>query len=174
MRKLLQAGTWRHQIGWLAFGAGVFALTYFWDWWATSKIKPLDAAQKVAFVAAAFSVTAYNLRTRVIDLVAKLELSPARVNECCAVVRACGPKLTTLVILFTTTALLMAAGGFIPDTCAAASWFAGGVAGLFAMSVVHFIYVLFAFERLERFMLDDIQARAEIKEAKRLVDKKSD
>jgi len=35
--------------------------------------------------------------------------------------------------------------------------------------VIHFIYVLFAFERLERFMLDDAEEKAKDKEAKRLL-----
>jgi hypothetical protein len=169
IRKGLQSGKGRRVVG-IAVGVGIFyALFHYWDLIAAVKIKPLDAGQKIAFVAAAFSVTAYNLRTRVIDLIVKFEASPSRIAELCATARECGRRLTNLVVLFTASAFLMGGGGFVPDSHEAAKWYACFSTALFGASVVQFLYVLFAFEKLERFMLDDAERRAAEKETKRLL-----
>lgn len=151
------------------FGACVLG----WDALAEFAIKPLDAMQKVAFVAAAFSVTAYNLRTRVVDLVLKLDYAPSRIAELAVIVRSCGRKLTNLVMLFTFTALLLGAAGFIKPDAAAAKWYSAGTLALFVPSIVHFVYLIFAFEQLERFMLDDAEDKARQKEAARLLGTKT-
>lgn len=169
MRTHLQAGTGR-TIASGAIGIIAFAVMYYcWAKLLRHGTNPLESAQKVAFVAAAFSVTAYNLRTRVMDLILKIEGTPSRIAQLSMIARGCGRKLTNLVVLFTLTALAMGAGGYIPRDHWLAVYFAAFVAGLFGASIVQFIYVLFAFERLERFMLDDAEARAANKEAKRLL-----
>ncbi len=154
----------------MLIGAGSFyALFHYWDFLTAQRINPLDAGQKVAFVAAAFSVTAYNLRTRVMDLILKLEGTPTRISQLCMIARNCGGKLTNLVVLFTVTAFLMGGGGFVPSANLIGKLYACAAAALFGGSVVQFIYILFAFERLERFMLDDAEEKAKEKEAARLL-----
>lgn len=169
IRAQLQAGRGRW-LGSISASALVFAALFFnWDAIVKSGINPLDAGQKIAFVAAAFAVTAYNLRTRVIDLVLKLEGAPNLVTQWCMIARGCGRKLTNLVVLFTGAALLLGAGGFLSAQLAASRIYGGITLGLFVASAVHFLYILFAFERLERFMLDDAEERARQKEAARLL-----
>lgn len=124
--------------------------------------------QKAAFVAAAFGVTAYNLRTRVIDFVLKLKARPRRMGELCSEARASGKRLTNLVILFTFTAAVMASGGILAKN----GWFewlwtALG-AGLFIGSCVNFFFLVFAFEKLEEFILEEHEELAKEEEAKRL------
>lgn len=169
IREKLQAGRGRKVIG---IAVGVLGFYLLWRYWGSllaRSINVLDAGQKIAFVAAAFSVTAYNLRTRVVDLILKIEGVPARVAQLCGIARECGRRLTNLVILFTAAAFLLGAGGFFPVTHAISKWYAALALGLFGASIVQFVYVLFAFERLERFMLDDAESKADEREANRLL-----
>lgn len=168
IRQRLQSGDGRKTLGLLAgTGAGLLVICV-WPKVLAWHVDPLSAAQKVAFVAAAFSATAYNLRTRVLDLVMKIEGTPSRIAQLCTFARGCGRKLTNLVILFTITALLMAGGGFIPVSHRFGSWYTALATGLFISSCVHFVYVLFAFERFERYLLDDAEEKARSKDARRL------
>lgn len=124
--------------------------------------------QKAAFVAAAFGVTAYNLRTRVVDFVLKLKARPRRMEELCKEARMAGKRLTNLVILFTFTAAVMASGGLLAQN----GWFewiwAALGAGLFVGSAVSFFYLVFAFEKLEEFILEEHEELAKEEEAARL------
>lgn len=141
-----------------------------WHWWpnGVEEERVLSGLQKVAFVAAAFAVTAYNLRTRVVDLVLKVEGNPSRVADFCRIARACGKRLTNLVVLFTGSAAWMGslsvipAGGLVARVAGAAS------IALFAACLVSFLYIIFAFERLERFALDEAEKTASRKEGERL------
>lgn len=130
--------------------------------------KILDGLQKVAFVAAAFAVTAYNLRTRVVDLVLKIEGKPARIDAFCGIARACGRRLTNLVVLFTLTSAWLAGLTVFRDKPVYAKWTSLGAVLLFTASTVSFLYIIFAFERLERFALDEAENNARDKEATRL------
>jgi hypothetical protein len=169
IREKLQAGFGR-TIGSILGGVGSFCFLYFvWDSLIGNKANPLDAGQKVAFVAAAFAVTAYNLRTRVIDLIMRLDGESSRVVELCAIARNCGLKLTNLVLLFTMTAFILGAGGFIPLQHPISKWYACFAVSMFGSSVIQFIYVIFAFERLERFMLDEVEFKGKDKEVDRLI-----
>jgi hypothetical protein len=169
IRRKLQAGFGRRAATIIA-GLGMFSLVlYHWDLLRHFGVNPLDVLPKVAFVAAAFSVTAYNLRTRVIDLSMKVEGAPERVREICGIARNCGKRLTNLVLLFTITALFMGALGVVPPALSFGKWAAAATFSAFVASIVQFVYVIFAFERLERFMMDDTEAKAQEKEAKRLL-----
>jgi hypothetical protein len=167
VRDQLQNGSGR-RLASVVFPAAVGALC--WYWWpadATIEEKILTGLQKVSFVAAAFAVTAYNLRTRVVDLVLKVEGKPARVDEFCRIARNCGKRLTNLVLLFTFTAVWM--GGLVFFKEGSPALIAGvGAVALFVASLVSFVYVLFAFERLERFALDEAEETARRKDAERL------
>ncbi|MDX2110585.1 MAG: hypothetical protein SFY80_10130 [Verrucomicrobiota bacterium] len=165
----LQAGKGRQLACGALFCIATGGLFCGWDMLKASDVDVLKDGQKVAFIAAAFSVTAYNLRTRVIDLILKVEARPTKIQSLCAVARDCGQRLTNLVLLFTGTALLMALMGFLKADYGPSKWIAALVAGLFFGSFVQFIYILFAFERLERFMLDDAEERAKDRDAKRLL-----
>lgn len=169
MRKSIQKGFLRIPLGIAAAVAGFLLLSHYWDALTAANARPLDAGQKIAFVAAAFSVTAYNLRTRVMDLILKISGRPTKVSHLCVIARQCGMRLTNLVILFTITAFLLGAGGFIPEAHWSARWYGAASAGLFAASLVQFVYVLFAFELLERMMLDDAEEKAKDSEAERLL-----
>ena len=131
-----------------------------------------DTLPKIAFLPAAFSVTAYNLRTRLLDLVLKIEAPPRKMSDYCDTSRKCGKRLTNLVLLFLVVAALMATSGFISEKSAWAPVFHSITMALFAGSIVNFIYIIFAFERLERFMLDDAERRSAEREAKRILDNK--
>lgn len=150
----------------------IVAMAALFHWWPDDVAVQkdlLNGFQKVAFVAAAFAVTAYNLRTRVIDLVLKVDGKPARVEEFCRKARECGRRLTNLVILFTMTSLIL--GGltlFTAGTMTARIAVSIAVA-VFIASIVSFLYILFAFERLERFALDEAEQTARSKEAARLL-----
>lgn len=173
MRNWIQSGRLRWPITVLA-GAGAWtALFCNWDSLSAGESNPLDAGQKIAFVAAAFSVTAYNLRTRVLDVILKSDGSPLQVSHLCSIARQCGRKLTDLVVVFTLTALLLGAGGFVTKTSTFAAWFGPTVAGFFAASVVQFVYVLFSFETLEKYALNEAEVKASQREAARLVGKAS-
>lgn len=167
MREQLQNGSGRR----LASTLLPVALALLcWNWWpdnGRAQEEILGGLQKVSFVAAAFAVTAYNLRTRVVDLVLKVEGKPARIDEFCRIARNCGKRLTNIVLLFTFTAVWLGGltffrvGNVALLACIAAIM-------LFTASVVSFVYVLFAFERLERFALDEAEEAARRKEADRL------
>jgi len=167
IRRWLQAGRGR-TLSTLVVSAGTFAAIIYG--WGRIEIapKPLECLQKVAFVAAAFSVTAYNLRTRVIDLILKHEGSPERARKLSVTARNCGKKLTNLVLLFTLAALLLGSAGFIAESWPAAKWFTATTVAIFAGSCVQFFYILFAFERLERFVLNEAEFKAGDSEVKRL------
>lgn len=142
-----------------------------YQWWpadTTIQEKLLSGFQKIAFVAAAFAVTAYNLRTRVVDLVLKIEGKPARVDEFCRIARNCGRRLTNLVILFVFTSVWLGALTVFKEGTLSAHIGVAGAMGLFAASVVSFVYIVFSFERLERFALDEAEQNARRKEADRL------
>lgn len=172
IRLALQAGKGRKLCSLATALAFFYLLERIWTDVRALNHNPLDALQKIAFVAAAFSVTAYNLRTRVVDLVLKVEGAPAQTFHTTRVARDCGRRLTNLVILFTSTASLMGAAGFFPINQPISKWYACIVFGLFGSAIVNFIYVLFAFERLERFTLDEAEDRSRQRDAKRLVDGK--
>lgn len=176
MRKKLQAGWRRNQISALAFLLIGGLVVFYWDRIIVlassnlaSPVNPLDGIQKIAFVAAAFAVTTYNLRTRVIDFILKIDSTPTHVRNLANIAKDCGRRLTNLVILHTTVALFMATGGFIRGGHWLASWYAGLTIGLFTVSIIQFIYILFAFERLELYMLEDAQEKAIEKERKDLL-----
>jgi len=140
-------------------------------WWPadiTIQEKLLSGFQKIAFVSAAFAVTAYNLRTRVVDLVLKVDGKPARVDEFCRIARNCGRRLTNLVILFTVTSVWLGGLTIFNAGTPTAQFATSGAMGLFAASVISFVYIVFSFERLERFALDEAEQNARNKEAARL------
>lgn len=171
IREALRAGKCRKLLS-IAVALGfTYTLCALWETIRNENLNPLDALQKIAFVAAAFSVTAYNLRTRVIDLVLKIDSSPAKVSHATRIARDCGKKLTNLVVLFTMTAAMMGAAGFLPVGHSISKWCACLIFGLFGTAMVNFGYILFAFENLERFTLDDAEERARAKEAGRLLGK---
>lgn len=155
----------------LAFACGISAATAILFVWAKHPSWIPDIAgpmQKVAFVAAAFGVTAYNLRTRVVDFVLKLKARPRRMEDLCKEARMAGKRLTNLVLLFTFTAGVMASGGLLAKN----GWFewmwAALGAGLFVGSSVNFFYLVFAFEKLEEFILEEHEELAKEEESDRL------
>ena len=168
IRQQLQDGVGR-QAATVLVPIAVAAVCYQW-WPADTAIqeKLLNGFQKIAFVSAAFAVTAYNLRTRVVDLVLKVEGKPARVDEFCRIARNCGRRLTNLVILFTFTSVWLGALTIFNAGTWMARFATSGAMGFFAASVVSFIYIVFSFERLERFALDEAEQNARNKEAERL------
>ena len=140
-------------------------------WWPSDLIvqeKWLNGLQKIAFVSAAFAVTAYNLRTRVVDFVLKIGGKPARVDEFCRIARGCGKRLTNLVLLFTVTAAWLGGLTLFTAGTVAAQIATVGALGLFSASLVSFVYIVFSFERLERFALDEAEITARTNEAARL------
>lgn len=167
MRRALQAGTGRTLATIFAVIAGASFVAYVW---ASLGQRILDTGPKVAFIAAAFSVTAYNLRTRVVDLILKFEGTPDRIELLSGIAKSCGRKLTNLVLFFTLTALVMGSMSFLKADGSLGMPVAAGALGLFLGSCIQFVYVLFAFERLERFMLDDAEERARQKEKARLLE----
>lgn len=119
----------------------------------------------MAFVAAAFTVTANSLRTRIVDFVLKSESKLAVVDEFRSIAMICGKRLTDLLLLFTVTAAWLGSLAlFTPGTLLGELATAGALA-LFSSSIVSFIYIVFSFERLERFALDEAEANARAKEA---------
>ena len=142
-----------------------------WYWWPKNSISQkalVEGMQKVAFVAAAFGVTAYNLRTRLVDLLLKVEGSPDKIVEFCRIARGAGQRLTNLVVLFTVTATVMGTTALFPSDAAAAKFFVLLAAALLAASSIAFLYILFAFELLERMILDEAEETARRKEGMRL------
>ena len=140
-------------------------------WWPADvqiQEKFLSGFQKIAFVAAAFAVTAYNLRTRVVDFVLKVNAKPSRVDEFCRIARDCGRRLTNLVMLFTVTAAWLGALTIFKEGTLLARLAASGSLALFSASIVSFFYIIFSFERLERFALDEAEHAARTKEADHL------
>lgn len=168
IRKALQAGKYRLLLSLLVGGLSFIAIRGLSCYFAAHEVNPLDAGQKIAFVAAAFSVTAYNLRTRVVDLILKIDASPGKARELARIARGCGKRLTNLVVFFTFTALLLGAGGLFPKGSSIGLTFASASFALFSASCVNFIYILFAFESLERLALDESEEAAKRKEAQRL------
>lgn len=168
MRKALQDGKYRHVI---AMTFGILSVVLLHRLVMTipgfSILLP-EATQKVAFVAAAFGVMAYNLRTRVVDFVLRLKVRPRRMQEICEMARECGKRLTHLVLLFTSAACFMAAGSFFKDITWIRDYWPLFSAFLFVSSSVNFIYIVFAFEKLEGFILDEHKELAETEEATRL------
>jgi hypothetical protein len=168
IRQQLQEGFGRKAVT-LIVSIAVAVACY--KWWPTDKAtqeKFLNGFQKIAFVSAAFVVTAYNLRTRVIDLILKVKGKPARVDEFCRIARNCGRRLTNLVILFTCTSVLLGGLTIFDGGTIMARLATSGALGFFSASVVSFIYIIFAFERLERFALDEAEQDARDREAARL------
>jgi hypothetical protein len=174
IRQQLQDGSGR-KAATVLVPAAIAAVCY--QWWPVDlevQHKLLEGFQKIAFVGGVFAVTAYNLRTRVIDLVLKVEGKPARVDEFCRIARACGRRLTNMVILFTFTSVWLAALTIFDVGTWEARVAASGAVGFFSASVISFVYIVFAFERLERFALDEAEQSAREKEAGRLFKKSAD
>jgi len=170
-REHMVNGTWRRLISG-AFGAAFAVIA--WKFWPTqtSEIKEtLSSVQKAAFVTMAFAVTAYNLRTRVIDLLLKCSFKPGHIERLSDTARRCGRRLTTLVVLFTGTSLSMGGAGFFEFSPFWSRWIAAVVAALFGGSFISFFYILFAFERVEEFVLSHTVEEARQKEIKRLTEK---
>lgn len=168
MRGLMQNGVLRIPLAIAGGGIAAGAILFVWQKhvdWIPDVAGPM---QKAAFVAAAFGVTAYNLRTRVVDFVLKLKARPRRMEELCKEARMAGKRLTNLVFFFTFTAAVMASGGLLAKN----GWFewlwAALGAGLFVGSAISFFYLLFAFEKLEEFILEEHEELAKEEEAKRL------
>ncbi|MBX3732609.1 MAG: hypothetical protein KF791_08450 [Verrucomicrobiae bacterium] len=168
MRDQLQSGRGRLGISLAAFAVMAVAMGLAWGSLRAGGIQPLEAMQKVAFVVATFSVTAYNLRTRVVDLVVRWDAPPRQLSRLAGIARDCGERLTALVLYFTICATAMGAGGFLPQDNPIAKWVASALAGLFAWSFVQFVYIVFAFERLERAALQEAEEASRRKEAERL------
>lgn len=147
----------------------VFVACYkLWPASMSIQEKWLSGFQKIAFVAAAFAVTAYNLRTRVVDFALRIEGKPARVDEFCRIARNCGKRLTGLVLLFVLTSLLLGALTLFEAGTQAARIACTFALAVFSASVISFVYIIFSFERLERFALDEAEKNARKKEADRL------
>lgn len=147
-----------------------FSLLCFSYWPTDPKDRELilNGLQKVAFASGAFAVTAYNLRTRVVDFVLKAEGRPDRVRQFCAMARNCGKRLTHLVVGFTATTIWLSALSFFDSKGSRAAWAASAAVAMFVWSIVSFLFIIFAFERLERFALDEAESNSDRKEAARL------
>lgn len=163
IRTALQAGKCRILAASVAAIAGFLLMAYFWPKVRNAGLNPLDIGPKISFVAGAFAVTAYNLRTRVIDLSLKVSGSPQWIRELNGIAKRCGQRLTNLVVLFTLTAAGLGLSGIIPASHRFAIWVGALAVSTFCFSTVHFVYVLFAFERMERFVLDEAQRAADQK-----------
>lgn len=168
LRKHLISGTGRTPLALLVGMGSAYLIWKNWDIMVCSKVNPLDAGQKIAFVVAAFAVTAYNLRVRVVDLVSKSEAKPQHVSEMAGIAERCGRRLTNLVVLFLASASLLGAGGFFPGNTEIGKYYSMFSVFVSSASVVHFLYVLFAFERLECFVLGEASEKARARETKRL------
>ena len=116
----------------------------------------------------AFAVTAYNLRTRVVDLILKSTYKPDHVERLSRTAKQCGCRLTALVLLFTITSVIMGLGTFVDFGITSARCVATLAGAFFGYSLVSFVYILFAFERLERFVLEQAVDEARRKEIDRL------
>lgn len=161
MRKFFQAGKFRNLSGAVSLCLGIL-LVYYWSGNDTVKAKVLAGAlQKTAFVAAAFCVTAYNLRVRVIDLLLKISASPREAKAFGDVARNCGRKLTTLVLLYTFTALAMAGFGVLEGVCFWERSARAFACGLFLASISQFVYLVFAFEIVEQKALESMEESAD-------------
>lgn len=168
MRKKLQDGWMRVP---LTIGIGTLValiLIYYIEANEVFRIALPAAMQKIAFISAAFAVTAYNLRTRVVDFVLKLKARPRKMEEICRMARETGKKLTNLVLFFTFTALLMGSLGFLEGKNWYSTVWVIVVAVFFSISCISFVYVVFSFEKLEGFVLDEHEELAKSDEAKRL------
>ena len=146
-----------------------FLLIFIWPSDKEIQQKIFDGLKNISFVAAAFAVTAYNLRTRVVDFVIKVEAKPTRVEEFCRIARDCGKKLTNLVILFTLTAAFLGTCSILIKGSFSGKILSLVGIGLFISSLSSFIYIIFSFERLERFVLDSAEKAARQKEVERLL-----
>jgi hypothetical protein len=169
LREHLRNGTGRRFFSWV-FGLGAAALT--WRYWPSElkrESEILATFQKCAFVTMAFAVTAYNLRTRVIDLLLKNSYKPDHVERLTETARKSGHRLTILVLLFTFTSVAMGIAPFLEFSALLARWTAAMTTWLLGYSFISFIYILFAFERLEQFVLDQAISDARNKEIDRLV-----
>jgi hypothetical protein len=116
----------------------------------------------------AFAVTAYNLRTRVVDLLLKNTYKPEHLERLSNTAKESGQRLTSLVLLFTITSLLMGFATFLDSPVLLGRSVATVIAYLFCYSLVSFVYILFAFERLEQFVLDQAVAETTEREIDRL------
>lgn len=140
-------------------------------WWPTDvsiQEKWLGGFQKVAFVGGAFAVTAYNLRTRVVDLITKSQAKPEAVDAFSRIARQCGRRLTNLVVLFTITSVLLGGLTIFNAGSRIAAYALAIATALFSASMISFVYIIFAFERLERFALDEAVEAAQRREGARL------
>jgi hypothetical protein len=168
IRDRLQAGTGRRFLSWLTFLAGAIVAWKLWPHNLKRSSELLSDVQKAAFVTMAFAVTAYNLRTRVVDLIIKSSYKPDHMERLSKTATDCGRRLTVLVLLFTLTSVILAAGVFFDFNLTIARFVATTSAGAFGYSLISFVYILFAFERLERFVLEHAVNSARTTEINRL------
>lgn len=169
LREHIQNGKLRPTITIVVPVVAACLLFRYWPVEDQAQNRLISGLQKIAFVSAAFAVTAYNLRTRVIDLVLKIESSPTQVAVFCRTARDCGKKLTDLVLLFTITSLSLGALTLFNSGSVTAKYATLISVALFTASCVSFIYILFSFERLERFALDQAEHNARVKETNKLL-----
>ncbi len=168
IRERLQDGFGRGPATIILAVAGGTACWFLWPQTAADQESFLSGLQKLAFVSAAFAVTAYNLRTRVVDLVLKLDVQPERMEVFARIARQCGMRLTNLVLLFTCTAVVLGGLTIFPTSSFAAKIGASVSLFLFPAACVSFFYIVHSFDRLERFALDEAERACRAREAKRL------
>lgn len=167
-REHMMGGTLRGPLS-VILGLGcAFVVWRHWPLDPKREAEILGSIQKGAFVTMAFAVTAYNLRTRVIDLLLKASYKPHHIERLSRTAADCGVRLTWLVVLFTLTSLCMATGAFLDFSPLWSKLAAMTIGAMFIGSLVNFFYVLFAFERLEKFVLDNTIQEAKQKEIDRL------
>jgi hypothetical protein len=168
LRGHLQAGKGRRLVSWILAIAAAFVTWQAWPADPKRAADVLSSLQKTAFVTMAFAVTAYNLRTRVVDLLLKNTYRPEHLQRLSDTAKESGRRLTSLVLLFTITSLLMGLATFLDSPPLLGHCVASGIAFLFGYSLIAFTYILFAFERLEAFILDRAVVETTQKEIERL------
>lgn len=169
LREHLRNGTGRRIFSVLVALTAAFVTWRLWPVDSKHASEILASLQKCAFVTMAFAVTAYNLRTRVVDLLLKNTYKPEHVGRLTETARKSGHRLTILVLLFTFSSLVMGLAAFLDSPALLGRLTGTVIAWLSGYSFVSFIYILFAFERLEQFVLDQAVIEARQKEIERLL-----
>lgn len=115
---------------------------------------------------AILSVTSYNLRCRSLDYSLRHMVESTRPEDMSRNARKTGECLTNMVLLSFISSLIIFISGNVKSMGVAQYLFPIAVF-LFLLSVMQYIYVIFAFEKLEKFVLGETEKKAVQEEIKR-------
>lgn len=148
----------------ISIAGGVVAFFVAWKWSTTSIESLLDASQKLAFINSGFIVAAFNLRFKMLDILAKDWFKRSEFDELSRAMEGCTNRINRQIIFYVLVSAAMACAPLaepliliLRAVVVATCFF------LFILGLAKFLQLLFSFSRLEDFACTAIKRDIERK-----------